>query len=219
VSLQSGLGLLSYHRERSWIRESDLSQHLSVEVDLSVCEPTDELAVRETVQARSSIDSNDPETTKITLLSATISVGKLQRLLYGSLRKLETSVTTTAVSFRQFKATLVTSSPRCSSLNSHSYLLTNNHLRVRQHPLDVASIGLIDQRVLNQISLALGALLAGVVAVESLGSLYLAVLVHGELFTGSPVCFYLWHKDLNYSLCGGFLRENALYPCNSTGPL
>jgi hypothetical protein len=100
VSLQSGLGLLSYNRKRCWVRESDLSQHLSVELDLSFRKSTDELAVGKAVQARSRVDSNDPETTEISLLSATISVRELQRFLYSSLSELETSVTTTAVSFR-----------------------------------------------------------------------------------------------------------------------
>jgi hypothetical protein len=35
--------------------------------------------------------------------------------------------------------------------------------------------------------------------VVRLCALYLSVLVNGELLTSSSVCFYLWHKDLNYT--------------------
>jgi hypothetical protein len=98
--LQSGLSLLSYNRERSGVRESDLSENLTVKLNLRFCESLNELAVGESVQASCRVDTNDPETTEITLFSPTIAVRELQSFLDCSLSKLETSVTTTTKSFR-----------------------------------------------------------------------------------------------------------------------
>jgi hypothetical protein len=45
----------------------------------------DELAVAKTVDSRCGVDTNDPETTEITLLGATVAVRKLKRLFYSKL--------------------------------------------------------------------------------------------------------------------------------------
>jgi ABC-type Co2+ transport system permease subunit len=77
-------------RKRSRISHGKISQHLPINHNAGCFESLDEAAVRNTVQARSRIDPDNPKTSHVAFAHTTVSVCILQRVherLMGTLVK------------------------------------------------------------------------------------------------------------------------------------
>ena len=70
-SLQGSLSLLAQSSESSLVGDSDLGEHLTVEVDACLLQTVHEGGVVHTVSLAAGGDTGDPQTTEVALLHAT----------------------------------------------------------------------------------------------------------------------------------------------------
>ena len=74
-NLQSSLGLLHQSGESSLVGDSDLSQDLAVQVDLSALQTVHEAGVVDAHGSNSSGNTSDPQLTEFSLLQLTANIG------------------------------------------------------------------------------------------------------------------------------------------------
>lgn len=93
------LQFLNHCFERLWVVHREVSEHLSVELDVTFTEFPHEFAVRHAVFTNTCVDTLNPKATEVSFLVLTTDISVLHSFLYSILRYGPNILTATKVSF------------------------------------------------------------------------------------------------------------------------
>jgi hypothetical protein len=86
---------------------SQVSQYLAIEAHIGLLQAMDEATIAQTVLAAGGIDASNPQTTKVSLTSATIPIRVHQGMRHRFVCGFKQSMTSAKMAFRQFQNFLV----------------------------------------------------------------------------------------------------------------
>src|SRR5580704_12798056 len=115
---ESGLRLLRDRAKRVDIVYGDIGEHLAVDLDSSLQEAVDDPAIAQTVDARSSVDTRDPQSAELALLRAPVAVSVLAGLDDRLLRYAINLAPGVVIALRLTKNFLVTAPGRHATFDS-----------------------------------------------------------------------------------------------------
>src|SRR5690606_24161280 len=95
-------------RKRCFFIHGQISQHFTVNFNHGFFQAIDELAVRQTVQTGTGVDTRDPQLTELTLTLTTVTVSVLTGFDYGLFGNTEYTAASAIVTFSLLQNFLVT---------------------------------------------------------------------------------------------------------------
>src|SRR5690554_1046474 len=125
--LLGSLGLLDDGSKSRLLVNSQIRQHLAVNLDTGFLQTTDKATIGQTMLTGTSVDTLNPQGTELTLALTTVTIGILAGLDDSLLGHAKNARTGTVVTLGHLKNFLVTTTSDDTTLDtSHSLLLTLN---------------------------------------------------------------------------------------------